>query len=149
MSVVIVHGATGDAPNPERRLDRAAPHFLHRPTSIAFGADATSFGSVGTFGTCGESRNENGIEGGEDFMGPVLWSSDLEIFAKKDPAGLGSHLDMLHNSPLCMGIAHETANVYWTMSGKSNAIVKYDFGVDHNVGMDDHSDGASLEYVRG
>ncbi len=148
-SVVLLVGATSDAPTYERRLDRAAAHFLHRPTSIAFGGDATTFGAVGTFGTCGESRNENGIEGGGDFMGPVLWSSDLSIFAKKDPAGLGSHLDMLHNSPLCMGIAHESANIYWTISGKSNAIVKYDFGQDHNIGQDDHSDGASLEYVRG
>lgn len=147
-SVVVVHDATGAAPTTERRIDPAADHFLHRPTSIAFGGEATTFGSTGTFGTCGESRNENGVEGGADFMGPVLWSSDLAIFAKKDPIGLGSHLDMLHNSPLCMGIAHETANVYWTLSGKSNAIVKYDFGADHDIGLDDHSDGASFEYVR-
>lgn len=82
-------------------------------------------------------------------MGPVLWSSDLEIYAKKDPIGLGSHLDMLHNSPLCMGIAWEQGNVYWTINGRDNSVVKYDFGADHNIGMDDHSDGASLEYVRG
>ncbi len=148
-SVVIVHNASTDGRNAERRRDAAADHFLHRPTSIAFGADGTTFGSVGTFATCGESRNENGVEGGEDFMGPVLWTSDLAIFAKKNPAGLGSHLDMLHNSPLCMGIAHESGNAYWTLSGKSNAIVRYDFGKDHDIGLDDHSDGASLEYVRG
>jgi len=148
-SVVIVHDASTDSRRAERRRDSAADHFLHRPTSIAFGADATTFGSVGTFGTCGESRNENGIEGAEDFMGPALWTSDLAVFAKKDPIGLGSHLDMLHNSPLCMGIAHESANVYWTFSGKTNAIVRYDFALDHDVGLDDHSDGGSLEYVRG
>lgn len=148
-SAVLLFGTNGPSPTFERRLDSAAAHFLHRPSAIAFGANETTFGSVGTFATCGESRNENGVEGGNDFMGPVLWTSDLAVFAKKDPSGLGSHLDMLHNSPLCMGIAHESANIYWTISGKSNAIVKYDFGRDHNVGQDDHSDGASLEYVRG
>lgn len=148
-SVVIFHGITGDAPTYERRRDAAADHFMHKPSSIAFGASATSFGSSGTFATCGESRNEHGIEGAHDFMGPVLWSSDLAIFAREDPIGLGSHLDMLHNSPLCMGIAHEGANVYWTLNGRDGSIIRNDFATDHGVGMDDHGDGASLEYVRG
>ncbi len=148
-STVIVHDASTDARRSDRRRDAAADHFLHKPSSIAFGADGTTFGAVGTFGTCGESRNENGIEGAQDFMGPVLWSSDLEIFAKKDPIGLGSHLDMLHNSPLCMGIAHEKANVYWVVTGTRKAITRYDFGADHHIGMDDHSDGASEEWVFG
>lgn len=148
-SVVIVHAASTDARTSERRRDAAADHFLHKPSSIAFGAEGTTFDSIGTFGTCGESRNENGIEGAEDFMGPALWTSDLEVFAKKDPIGLGSHLDMLHNSPLCMGIAHEKANVYWVVTGSRRAITRYDFGADHHIGLDDHSDGASLEYAFG
>jgi hypothetical protein len=148
-SVVIVHDMTSDHPTSERRVDKAAPHFMHKPSSIAFGAEPTSFGSSGTFGTCGESHNENGIEGATDFMGPVLWSSDLSIFAKKNPEGLGSHLDMLHDSPLCMGIAWQEANQYWTVNGESGSIVWYDFHQDHGVGLDDHSDGASLEYVHG
>ncbi len=147
-SVVLLFNATGEQQF-ERRRDAGADHFLHKPSAIAFGAEATSFGSKGTFGTCGESRNENGLEGGKDFMGPTLWSSDLAVFAKKNPAGLGSHLDMLHNSPLCTGIAHESANIYWTTNGVKNSIVKYDFAVDHDIGMDDHSDGSSLEYVAG
>lgn len=148
-SIVIVHDTTTDHPTSERRVDKAAPHFMHKPSSIAFGAETTSFGAPGTFGTCGESHNENGIEGATDFMGPVLWSSDLSIFAKKNPEGLGSHIDMLHDSPLCMGIAWQEANVYWTVDGESGSIVWYDFRTDHDVGMDDHSDGASLEYVHG
>ncbi len=147
-SVVILHG-TLSGPSVERRRDAGALHFMHKPSALAFGGDATSFGSVGTFGTCGESRNEHGGTSAGDFMGPALWSSDLAIFALKNPAGLGSHLDMLHNSPLCMGIAHETANVYWTSNGLTGGIQRYDFAVDHDVGMDDHADGASLEYVRG
>jgi DNA-binding beta-propeller fold protein YncE len=84
-----------------------------------------------------------------DFMGPVLWTSDLAVFAEQDPFGLGSHIDMLHDSPLCMGVGWEHDNVYWTVNGESGSIVWYDFGKDHGVGRDDHSDGASLEYVHG
>lgn len=148
-AVVIVHDATGPSPTTERRRDAAAAHFLHRASSIAFGADETTFGIPGTFATCGESRNENGLEGSEDFMGPVLWSSDPSVFARQNPRGLGSHLDMLHESPLCMGIAHERDNVYWVVTGATGAITRYDFGEDHGVGMDDHRDGSAWEYARG
>jgi hypothetical protein len=148
-SVVILHGIGTAQVSAERRRDVAANHFMDHPSSIAFGADETSFGIPGTFATCGESRNGHAHEVALDFMGPVLWSSDPSIFARKNPEGLGSHLDMLHVSPLCMGIAHERDNVYWAVSGLTGAIVRYDFGVDHDVGQDDHSDGAAWEYVEG
>src|SRR5947199_7075163 len=82
-------------------------------------------------------------------MGPTLWSSDLDIFAELNPHGLGSHLDMLHNSPNCMGIAWQESNIYWAFSGKDNAIFKYDFKTDDGIGNDDHSDGESYRYVKG
>jgi hypothetical protein len=149
-SVVIVHDASTEARRSERRHDSNALHFFSKPAAIAFGADETSFGIPGTWASCGESRNTyHDMQAADDFMGPVLWSSDLSIFARKNPHGLGSHLDMLHNTPLCMGIAHETANVYWTFGGKDNAIFRYDFHVDHDIGQDDHSDGETLQYVRG
>lgn len=150
-SMVIVHDATSDGRTSERRNEPAMDHFMDRPTSIAFGAEPTTFGSIGTFGTCGESRNEHGsMEGNaNDFMGPVLWTSDLAIFTKKDPIGLGSHIDMLHSSPLCMGITHEADNVYWVFGGQSGAIQRYDFAKDHGVGMDNHSDGSIRWYGAG
>ncbi len=149
-SMVIVPDVVGAPTVSERRKDAAAEHFMAKPSSLAFGADETTFGTPGTFATCQESRNTYGDTAEpNDFMGPALWSSDLSIFAKKDPTGLGSHLDMLHNSPLCAGIAHETGNVYWTFAGRSNAIVKYDFGKDNGIGLDDHSDGDSWRYGRG
>ncbi len=148
-TVVIVHDATSASPAAERRDDAAAGHFLHRAAAIAFGADETSFGVPGTFATCGESRNENGLEGAEDFMGPVLWSSDPSVFGRQNPIGLGSHLDMLHESPLCVGLAHERDNVFWAITGATGAITRYDFGRDHGVGMDDHDDGSAWEYARG
>ncbi len=148
--VTIVHDASADARTWEHRVDRYAIHFMANPTAMSFGADTTSFGAPGTFATCGESRNTYaGKSAANDFMGPVLWSSDLSIFAKKNPNGLGSHLDMLHQSPLCMGIVHQTANRYWTFGGESNSIGLYDFEADNGVGNDDHSDGQYFQYATG
>ena len=127
----------------ERRKDGYAEHFMEETAALAFeGIDGASPEYGNEFGSCGESENTyNDQAGGNDFMGPVLWSADLEIFAEEDPNGLGSHLDMLHQSPLCVGIAWEQDNVYWVFDGAHDAIVRYDFGEDHDVGNDDHSDG--------
>jgi hypothetical protein len=159
-SVVIVFDASSPARTTERRKDAFAMHFMPFPSSLAFGADPTTIGKEGTFATCHESRNTYGGQAQpNDFMGPALWSSDLEVFARHDPKGLGSHLDMLHGSPNCMGIAHERDNVYWVFGGKSHAtggtagqmpvpaIVRYDFGEDHGIGEDDHADGLIHQYV--
>jgi hypothetical protein len=150
-SMTIVSGASQDTRTSENRYDVAAEHFMKRSSSIAFGADATTIGKQGTFATCGETldRRNNGPGNTVDFMGPVLWSSDLSVFAKMDPDGLGSHLDMLHVSPLCMGIAHQEANIYWTVCGRDGSIVKYDFHDDHGVGQDDHADGEERRYAMG
>jgi hypothetical protein len=150
-SVTIVHGATElDKMRVEERRDRNHAHFMPTPTSLAFGADQTNDAAVnpalavGTFATCHESRN-----GGNDFMGPVLWSSDLSVFAVRNGM-LGSHLDMLHQSPECMGIAWEgSGNVYWTFDGLSSSISRYDFQKDHGVGNDNHDDGLIWRYVAG
>ncbi len=149
-SMVIIHGAPADTRAPELRIDGYALHFMAEVSAIDFGQDETTFGLPGTFATCGESRNTyNDTQPPNDFMGPALWSSDLTIFAELNPNGLGSHLDMLHCSPLCMGIAHQEANVYWTFSGLSGAITKYDFMTDNGIGNDDHSDGTAFQYVTG
>ncbi len=117
--------------------DPAASHFMDRPPAIAFG-------HAGTFGVCGDSDN-----GGNYFMGPTLFSSDLGIFAKETPDGLGSHLDMLHSSSFCKGIAHEQGNVYWVFNGHDQALDRYDFAHDHGPGNDDHADGEIYRYVQG
>lgn len=149
-SAVIISNASTSSRTSQRRRDPMAPHFMARVTAIDFGADATTFGVPGTFATCGESRNTmDGTQPADDFMGPTLWSSDLSIFAIKNPYGLGSHIDMLHTAPLCMGIAHQEANIYWTLTGLTGSIVKFDFKNDHGVGHDDHSDGVAYRYVMG
>ncbi len=126
----------------ERRRDAAAMHFMEEVSSLAFEGPegASPFGTE--FGSCGESENTyNDRHDPNMFMGPVLWATDLEIFAEQDPFGLGSHLDMLHQSPNCVGMAWEFDNVYWVFDGKENTIVRYDFAEDHGIGQDDHSDG--------
>lgn len=119
----------------DRRKDGYAEHFMEETMALSF--------DTGTqFGSCGESLNTyNDRYPPNYFMGPVLWTTDLEIFAEQDPYGLGSHLDMLHESPLCMGIAWERDNVYWVFDGYSSTIVRYDFQADHDVGQDYHGDG--------
>lgn len=138
-----------DAGTPDQRIDRmrdmAATHFMEEVSSIAFGNQRS-------FGTCQESRNGmDGFAFPNDFMGPVLWSTDLMIHCSVNqeqvPGGLnGSHLDMLHQSPMCMGIAHEDGNAFFVADGANGHIVRYDFQQPHVPGGDDHSDGRVSRY---
>lgn len=143
-----------DVDDPENRSrayeDPANEHFLDGVSSIAFGAP-------GTFATAQDSTNTyNGQAPPNDFMGPALWSSDLDVFATSNPDAidyvgfdLGSHLDMLHESPMSIGIAWEKHNVYWVFDGYNQAIARYDFREDHGVGYDDHSDGRIDKWLTG
>lgn len=125
----------------KRYHDPDAKHFMDRPPAISFGAMSENWGQ--TFGVCGDSDN-----GGNYFMGPALFSADLSIFAKPTPDGLGSHIDMLHSTSFCRGIAHVDANVYWTFNSQKKSLDKYDFHEDHGPGNDDHSDGEIYRYVK-
>ncbi len=143
-SVLIVSNASTAGRTYLSRTDSHANHFMPYPSALAFGGTTTTFGLPGTFATTAESNN-----GGNYFMGPTLWSSDLSVFAVQDPFNLGSHIDMLHCSPYGMGIAWSHANVYWVFGGYTNDIMRYDFQADHGIGMDDHSDGTKYHYVTG
>lgn len=132
----------------QKRIDPFAMHFMEEVSSLSFANDMK-------FATCHESRNSyNGQAEPNDFMGPTLWSADPALFAKSNPDAvadlgfdLGSHLDMLHDSPLCMGIAWEKDNVYWTFDGLNGVISRYDFAQDHGPGFDDHADGIIQRFV--
>src|SRR5262249_13195263 len=139
--VVILFDPGTEKQRAEKRRDVYADHFMDEVSSMSFGAN-------NTFASCQESRNEMNPSA-PDFMGPTLWSGDLAIFAKvnQGSGGLeGSHLDMLHDSPLCMGIAHESANIYWVFDGKNGHVARYDFQKDHGPGHTDHSDGIVRRY---
>ncbi|MBJ95879.1 MAG: hypothetical protein CMP23_15565 [Rickettsiales bacterium] len=148
--MVIFDNVGTDAQDSEHIIDPFAEHFMEEVSAIAWGPS-------GRFATCHESNNTyNGATDGNDFMGPSLWSSDRRIFGQSNPEAveglgfdLGSHLDMLHESPFCMGIAWERDAVYWAFDGSDGSIVRYDFGQDHGVGWDDHSDGIIGRYVTG
>jgi hypothetical protein len=154
-SVSIFTGVGTDEEWTDHRVDPFAMHFMEEVSSISFGAATYAGSEALTFGTCQESRNSyNDDYPPNDFMGPTLWSADLDIFATTNEEAveylsdlfgfytdLGSHLDMLHESPLCMGIAWEKDNVYWVFDGDDGRVVRYDFAEDHDIGYDDHSDG--------
>jgi peroxiredoxin/DNA-binding beta-propeller fold protein YncE len=141
-AIAIIHEATSSNPVIVNKKDSRASHFMWRTMSI-------SMGSNGAFATA-----QNGEPGDGEldymFMGPTLWSSDTSVFASRyqnDPDYLASHLDMLHQSPYNLGIAHDSANVYWVSDAKYKGISRYDFRDPHEVGGTDHRDGVIRRYV--
>jgi len=141
--VAVIAGAGDDAPSFELKKDDNAWHFMRRPTSIAFGVD-------GLFATCGEARTANFEDEAVPYNGPALWTSDPAIFGQPASAGQnGKHIDMLHETPFCMGIAHERDNVYWAFNGDAGSLDRYDFNVPHEVGGEDHDDGELARYAAG
>jgi hypothetical protein len=141
-SVAIVSNAGAASPTAVWKKDANAWHFMRTPTGLDFGGD-------GTFATCSEARTGNFEDETYDYNGPSLWSSDPAIFTLQPPGGNGSHLDMLHETPHCMGIGHERANVYWAFNGKLGALDRYDFAQPHVPGASDHSDGQLTRWVEG
>ena len=107
--MVIVFQSGTPSQSHETRVDFHAGHFMGRPSSFAFGVE-------NRFATCQETRDDwnCGPQAPDDFMGPALWLADLDVYARigQEPCAPGkpegSHIDMLHESPLCMGIAHDS-----------------------------------------
>ena len=125
------------------RKDTHTSHFMRYTSAIAFGDD-------GKWACVSEIQNTSGSG---TFMGPTLWSSDTAIFARVFQNNwvsgypLGSHYDMLHQSPFAMGIAHDSAYAYWVMDGYNGNICKYDYVQDHGPGYDNHSAGKIWRYT--
>lgn len=137
-STVTISDATEETPSDiQMKVDGNSWHFMSLPTGIAFSSDNFNFANS----TGVKDANHNG----GTFTGPALWSSDPDIYAQPS-GGNGSHLDMLHGSPFCMGIAHEVDNVFWVFDDWNKDIVRYDFGNDHGPGNDDHADGRIRRY---
>lgn len=138
-STVTISNAGKSNQTSVRRIDGNAWHFMSLSTALAFSSDNENFAtSPGVF-----DANHNG---GAPFTGPALWSSDMSIYAQPS-GGNGSHLDMLHESPYSMGIAHERDNIFWVFDGYSSQIVKYDFKSDHGPGNSNHDDGEVDRYI--
>jgi hypothetical protein len=143
-SFVIVHNAGLPGQTDEYRKDSHSGHFMTQASAMAFSPN-------GEFAAVNEIQNTAGPT--STFMGPALWDADLNIFAtvfQSDwEAGrpLGSHIDMLHQSPFAMGIAADSAKVYWVMDGHNGNICRYDFVQDHGPGYDYHGAGKIWRYI--
>lgn len=143
-SHVIVHRAGLPGQSSEYRRDSHSGHFFVNPSAMAFSDN-------GEWANSNEVQNTSGP--GSTFMGPALWEGDLDLYAvvfqNNWVSGypLGSHTDMLHQSPFSMGIAADSAKVYWVMDGYNGNIVRYDFVEDHGPGYDDHSAGRIWRYT--
>ncbi len=143
-SVVIFYDAGKPTQTRQLRRDSHNSHFMARSVAFAFG-DNNRFASA--------QEIKNTAAASSTFMGPALWSSDTSIFARLNQNNwvtgelLGSHIDMLHQSPFGMGIAHDTEDIYWYFDGYNGNICKYDFGAPHGTGEDDHSNGKIYRYT--
>jgi hypothetical protein len=144
-----VHIGTGvtaeEAGSWKEYKDPARTHFMHKPPAFAWGSE-------GLWGICGDNDNSQNDPRQEPnyFMGPALFTSDLEIFTTQNmETQLGSHVDMLHNTSFCRGIAHVEANWFFAFNGELGSIEKYNFAKPHEPGGDDHSDGEIYRYAEG
>lgn len=139
----VVADATSDAPEAVLKEDGNSWHFMRMPTAIAWGEGEL-------FASCGEARTDNFEDDEVPYAGPVLWSSSPEIFGVEPlPSQNGTHLDMLHATPWCMGIAHEAKNAYWAVNGDASSLDRYDFHMPHQIGGEDHQDGEVHRYAKG
>lgn len=138
-AMVVSRKASTDRPRVSLYVENiSGQHFMARPSGIAFG-------KAGFFATSHEEDAITQPDTPADFMGPTLWTSDLDEF----DAGHASHYDMLHNSPNSLGIAWEKRNVYWIYDGEHGSITRYDFAQDHGPGGADHTDGIVERYLDG
>ena len=143
-AMVIVENAGRPDQSDEFRKDSHSGHFMIQASAMAF-SDNGEFAAV--------SEVQNTASPTSTFMGPALWNADPNIFAtvfQNDWVSgypLGSHIDMLHQSPFAMGIAADSAKVYWVMDGHFGNIVRYDYVQDHGPGYDDHGAGMIWRYT--
>ena len=142
-STVTYYNAGLEAQWADYRKDTFSAHFMNTASAIAF---SNNGGFANTLDVQDANGNPNGF-----FSGATLWEADTSIYARINQEGpeLGSHWDMLHQSPFSIGIAAEADNIYWLFDGFHNTIVKYDFQEphpDHEHGGEDHSDGLVYRY---
>ena len=153
-------------------VDANSWHFMRRPSAIAFGApelwlDPSDPGAqnpdtgrslfdepelyVDSFATCSEHFTGNFTDQGP-FNGPTLWTADPAHYNGQNGPwswSNGSHLDMVHATEYCMGIAWDREAMYWVHNGALGTIDHYDFGAPHAVGHFYHMDAVLTRYDLG
>jgi outer membrane protein assembly factor BamB len=151
-AMAVVSDAVTDEPQAVIKQDGNAWHFMRRPSAMAWG-DGDLFASCGETHTANYESSDSdgdGVDDGVPYTGPVLWSSSPTIFGvEPEPDQNGTHLDMLHETPFCMGIGHEAGNAYWAFNGAAGSLDRVDFHVPHQIGGEDHDDGEVHRYIAG
>jgi len=139
-STVTYYNAGLESQWADYRKDSFSSHFMHTASAIAFSDN-------GSFANTLDVQDANNNMGGY-FTGCSLWDSDTSIYARIYQNGphLGSHWDMVHQSPFSVGIAAETGNIYWLFDGQHSSIAKYDFQQPHDYGGDNHYDAFVYRY---
>ncbi|MAQ19866.1 MAG: hypothetical protein CMN30_34315 [Sandaracinus sp.] len=146
-------------------VDANSWHFMRRPSGIAFGAEALTLDPsdpgaeetgitapvtfTNTFATCHEHFTGNPTDTAP-YIGPTVWTADPAIYDGTNGSfswSNGSHLDMVHATQYCMGIAYEGENKYWLFDGANGFLDYYDFGKPHHPGHYDHSDFVVERYL--
>jgi len=129
-------------------------HYMDQVSSLSFTDDGA------WFGTCQESNNNyNDMSwDGNGFMGPSLWKTvdytkvnqDNGMWASEgDVSKYGSHYDMNHEAPYCVGIEWWENNRYFAIDGSGDFdsnFMMFDFMEDHGPGGNDHSDAVVWRY---
>jgi hypothetical protein len=142
--MVIFYNAGEQNQSFQKRKDSHSNHFIVYPSAIAFG-DNGEWVSV--------QEIQNSTQSTTTFMGPSLWLQDTAIYARVFQSNwasgtpLGSHIDMLHQSPFAMGAAFDSASAYWVFDGHNGTICKYDFAGNHGPGYEYHDDGVIWRYT--
>ena len=156
------------------RKDRGYYHYMNNVTALSFNTVKDSGRNIDQdsfnyFAVCNDNLNDYiGSKNPNFFMGPTLYDTDTtspnKIGKKNTVNRLGEdcsgdsadqcfflHADMLHESPACIGIAHDPeertayGNVYWLFdttgdnSGNGGQLVSFDFSQPHGPGSMDHS----------
>ncbi len=159
--------ATGDNGRAIVVSDYNSVHFMRRPSGIAFGApEATLAPGPGSttmdgeqlltetisyifpFANCSDHLTGNPTDG-SPFNGPSLWTADPSIYTGDNGTeswSNGSHLDMVHGTSYCTGIAWERDNVFWAINGAADSFDRYDFAEPHLAGHWYHDDATIKRY---
>lgn len=148
------------------RVDRGYYHYMNNITALAFNTVKDSNRNINQdtfnyFAVCNDNSNDYvGSKNPNLFMGPTLYDTDTVNKAGRkntvnrmgddcsDPADqcFFLHADMLHESPACIGIAHDPevdtayGAVYWAFDttgdngGNGGQLVRFDFSQPHGPG---------------
>ncbi|MEE2959108.1 MAG: hypothetical protein VYA34_00080 [Myxococcota bacterium] len=155
-SMTMVSNANSFQPSARNQpITGGGQHFFAQPSAISFNQDDGTFASIHD----SDIMTQIGEPTNPPFMGPTLWLSYGYIANNREgrpsnpnatfDAGHGSHLDMLHASPLGKGIAWEKDNIYWVFDGHNERIVRYNFNKDHAPGGTSHTDGQIVSFAMG